>query len=156
MMQSKQLWSEVDERISLEMFADRKNTFSIIGKAIGKSRSAVAGHFRRNGIFRTLPKLSPNLTMRQVRDRDNAARRAVRAAVRGKFLSALTTSEAPLAPVDVEKYVTNVRLHDLTIDGCKYPSGTSNYTFCNAPRHGGRAYCPDHAALVYQPSRGRR
>ena len=49
--------------------------------------------------------------------------------------------------------VTPVPLHLLRDNGCKWPYGDRNYTFCNRSKRPGvkEVYCTEHARLAYTP-----
>ena len=49
----------------------------------------------------------------------------------------------------------HVSLDERAADACAFPYGDGPFTFCGHPKQRGFNYCPDHAALMYAPTKNR-
>jgi hypothetical protein len=47
-------------------------------------------------------------------------------------------------------------LADLDPNGCRYPFGNRDITFCDKPQQDGSSYCPAHHAICWVKPTGRR
>lgn len=152
-----EVWTEAEHVKACAMYAER-SSFTAIANELGtRTRNAVGGHLARAGVLRK--EHQTKATMAEIRKKDNAQRRNKRCAAvnkRDERALAIWVDPSPSAPVDIKEWAP-ASFAELKEDGCRFPFGHRNYTFCNvSPCVPNTPYCQVHARLCYPSPRDRQ
>lgn len=124
-------------------------SYGEIGRAVGKSHSAISGRLRRLGFAKPAVRLTPEERKRRKRqwDRDNRQR------------SVSHSQHKPSIPFSVSELLDvsprHVSLLDLERNECRWPYGDGPFTFCGCAAEDGKPYCLPHNRQGTEPTRWR-
>jgi hypothetical protein len=139
-------WSKEMDAAILKMRSE-KVTCIAMGKAVGRSGSAVAGRLQRLGVAKVREFLSPEERKRRRAACNLAYRQGI--APSQKLHRAVVVAElANVTP-------GHLSLIDLPANGCKWPYGDGPFTFCGCDREEGKPYCYAHQMQATEPVRRR-
>lgn len=135
--------AELDAKVI--QLRDEHLTYEEIGKAIGKTRSAVSGRLRRLGHAQPAVRLTPEERLRRKRECDRAYKARVAGRPHQPFVMAELLNIEP-------RYVP---ILDLQKNECRWPYGDGPFTFCGCPAEEAKPYCLPHMQQATEPTRVR-